>query len=382
MSLSRTMGFISYAHKDDTFGFLSNLAQDLRDEYKVLTGDDLELFFDRDNLKWGTEWEASIANGIDTAGIFLPVVSPCYFASSACMGELNQYLNKVKKSGATDLIMPLLYVDLSMLRGLDGNQMLDKLLSFQYKDINAMRFLERGSGAYVRYLNDLASGIYKAQESLEKAAISSVAASVEASGRSGLEDIGVDDENDRPFFLEAAAELPDKTMRMTESIEGLVKNIDDIGSVFNEGAGKVRDNCNPKDALTVLAGMSKRLDPLADDMWRNSEDFSALVVETDPLVRTVAEAKSLDTFRANDKSLGFDDLVINAEAAKSGIMGFRGVSRDAARLSRVLYKPLKKIERAAAICGNALDVVISWGDLGLGASHDEDKALGKGGEDA
>lgn len=371
MGFSKTTGFFSYAHNDDTFDFLKNLRSDLCDEYRVVTGDELELFFDRKSIGWGTQWKKSISDSIDSAGIFIPVISPCYFASSACMGELAQYFYKVEKSGASDLILPLLYSETPF--GGANDQMLEKLMSFQYKDIRDMRFVERGSGEYVRFLNDLALSIYKAQESLEAVAIRSVVAPAEAPVCPGAEDFEADDVTDKAFFLDAAAELPEKTSRMTESVESLVKNIDDIGGVFNEGNGKVGESCNPKDAVAVLAGISRKLDPLANDMLRNAEDFSALVAETDPLIRAIAEAKDLNTIQVNDFSLGFDDLVANAESAKNGIASFHDVTRDAERFSRVLYKPLKKIERAAAICGNAIDVVISWGNLELNAPGNERK---------
>lgn len=117
MGFSEITGFFSYAHSDDTFGFLTNLRNDLCDEYRVLTGDELELFFDRDSIEWGERWEKSIEESVDAAGVFLPVVSPCYLASSSCMKELSQYLAKVEKAGAGDLILPLMMIDPSATRG-------------------------------------------------------------------------------------------------------------------------------------------------------------------------------------------------------------------------------------------------------------------------
>ena len=372
MGFPKTTGFFSYAHNDNTFDFLTNLCADLCAEYRVVTGDELELFFDRDSIGWGTRWEKSIRDSIDTAGIFIPVISPCYFASMACMGELTQYFNKVDKSGASDLILPLLYSEPSSGGGAN-DQMLEKLMGFQYKDIRDMRFVERGSGAYVRFLNDLAFSIYKAQESLEEAAIRSATAPFEVPGDLESDNIEADDENDRSFFIDSAAVLPDKLSRMTQILEDLVRNINDIGGVFSEDSSKVGKKCEPKDALAIFAYMSKRLDPYADEMFRNAEDFSTLVAEVDPCIRTIMEARNLETIQVDDFTFGFGELVANAEVAKGGIAGFRDVARDAGRFSRVLYKPLKKIERAAAICGNAIDVVISWGDLELNVPGGEHK---------
>ena len=175
MGFSEITGFFSHAHSDDTFGFLTNLRNDLCDEYRVLTWDELELFFDRDSIEWGECWEKSIEESVDAAGVFLPFVSPCYLASSSCMKGLSQYLAKVEKAGAGDLILPLMMIDPSATRGAD-DRILEKLKGFQFKDISSMRFMDRGSGEYRKAINALAQGILKAQRALESTALRDVSA--------------------------------------------------------------------------------------------------------------------------------------------------------------------------------------------------------------
>lgn len=60
-------GFFSYAHEDDYNHVLTQLQDDLRHAYKVLTGQDLILFFERSDIKWGQRWQESIRGGIESA---------------------------------------------------------------------------------------------------------------------------------------------------------------------------------------------------------------------------------------------------------------------------------------------------------------------------
>ena len=300
MGFSEITGFFSYARSDDTFGFLTNLRNDLCDEYRVLTGDELELFFDRDSIEWGERWDKSIEESVDAAGVFLPVVSPCYLASSSCMKELSQYLAKVEKAGAGDLILPLMMIDPSATRGAD-DRILEKLKGFQCKDISSMRFMDRGSGEYRKAINALAQGILKAQRALESVALRDVSAigGVPSECQSPCDD-------DAGFILGALDGLPTKADAMFESLTSLMD------------------------------------DPL----------FRA-ILDSD-IVKGSAAAPLNESVRA---------LVKNAMTARSGIVSLQTAAHDTGRLSRVLYKPLKALERSAAVCISSFDVCISWGEL-------------------
>jgi hypothetical protein len=51
-------GFWSYVQADDEAerGRIALLAQDLRAEFEMLTGESIELFLDRDSIEWGDAW--------------------------------------------------------------------------------------------------------------------------------------------------------------------------------------------------------------------------------------------------------------------------------------------------------------------------------------
>ena len=50
-----SQAFWSYVHKDDEAENerISRLAKDVVEEYKMLTGDPIELFLDKDGIAWG-----------------------------------------------------------------------------------------------------------------------------------------------------------------------------------------------------------------------------------------------------------------------------------------------------------------------------------------
>jgi hypothetical protein len=81
--------FWSYARADDEQdgGRIRSLAEAVKREYSLLTGDELALFIDRD-VQWGEEWRTRIDDALSATTFFVPVMTPRYFARAECRREL------------------------------------------------------------------------------------------------------------------------------------------------------------------------------------------------------------------------------------------------------------------------------------------------------
>lgn len=73
--MSSSQGFWSYVHADDDAEGerISRLARDVTAQFEMLTGEQLELFIDRDQIKWGDVWRESINAGLASVAFFIPV---------------------------------------------------------------------------------------------------------------------------------------------------------------------------------------------------------------------------------------------------------------------------------------------------------------------
>ena len=294
----------------------------------------------------------------ELAGVFLPVVTPCYLASSSCMKELNQYLAKVEKDGAGDLILPLMMIDPSATRGVD-DRILGKLKSFQYKDIMAMRFMDRGSGGYRKALNSLALGMLRAQRALECAAMrdSALVVADRPSKSSEGDDGG-------GFVIDSISDLPTKAEAIVNCLTSLMGDTDEIGATFGSAADKITAGPRvPNLMLAYMLELSREIDPMVGNMSKHAGELSRSVSEADPLFRTVLGSDLAKSEEAAELVEGIRALVENAESARAGIEELQLAARDAGKLSRILYRPLKILERSAAVCISSFDVCISWGEF-------------------
>jgi DivIVA domain-containing protein len=107
--------FMSYAHIDDKHlnGMLSEFCRRLSAEVRVQTGREFVIFQDRTAIAWGQNWQARINEALDTVTLLIPIITPSFFRSESCRKELGRFLDREKRLGRNDLILPvyLIYSD-------------------------------------------------------------------------------------------------------------------------------------------------------------------------------------------------------------------------------------------------------------------------------
>ena len=91
MPAPRPMAFMSYARFDDEHNNwrLSEFHDRLSAEVQSQTGEEFNIFQDRQDIKWGQAWKERIEESIDEVTFFIPIVTPSFFNSSPCREELS-----------------------------------------------------------------------------------------------------------------------------------------------------------------------------------------------------------------------------------------------------------------------------------------------------
>ena len=73
-------------------------------------GKELEIFQDRTDIAWGQNWKQRIEETLDVVTLLVPVITPGFFGSQACRGEVARFLDRERALGRSDLILPVYYV--------------------------------------------------------------------------------------------------------------------------------------------------------------------------------------------------------------------------------------------------------------------------------
>lgn len=363
-------GFFSYAHADNAFDFLSHFKEDLCTEFKIISSSALDLYIDRETISWGDNWRKSIASGINDASFFIPILSPNYFKSGSCRAELTQYMNKAEELGVKDLLLPLLFVNIkSDWLGLD-DALVSSVLEYQYLDITSLRFLERGSGQYIKIVNCAAARLWEANARL--------ISMVEAGSRTTFVDVGANlDETkqiaDAPyedeggFLLESLANFQPTIDEMSESTEHINSDIVAIGKCINQTNELIekkqqQNQLDPKVALVLTGQLAADLKPISTKYAEHADIFLDAVNKTERVL-----APLVTHWKANDADennlASFRDLINATEEARVNVQSFKDSIEPAKRLSRSLFKTMQSIESSTSICLAAMDVVIGWQEL-------------------
>jgi F-box protein 11 len=113
----KPVAFMSYVRLDDQHenGRLSQFRERLSGEVRMQTGEEFEIFQDRNDIRWGQQWKRRIEESLDAVTFLIPVITPPFFRSPACRGELERFIKHEEKLGRNDLILPVYYVECPIL---------------------------------------------------------------------------------------------------------------------------------------------------------------------------------------------------------------------------------------------------------------------------
>jgi formylglycine-generating enzyme required for sulfatase activity len=176
--LPELIGFFSYSREDDadSQGALSALRNRIQGELRGQLGrtaKNFRLWQDKEAIASGTLWETEIKSAAAQAVFFIPIVTPTVVASSYCRFELDSFLAREKTLGRSDLVFPILYIDVPALED-DSRRQKDPVLSLiaerQYLDWRDYRYLDANSAEVRKRLAEFCKDI---RDALERRQLSS-----------------------------------------------------------------------------------------------------------------------------------------------------------------------------------------------------------------
>jgi hypothetical protein len=313
-------GFWSYTHRDDEIedGRIRRLARKIANEFEGITAEELHVFIDKEDVKWGNEWRNRIDSALTGATFFMPIVTPRFFRSDECRREVLTFSGHAKSLGLEGLLLPILYFDVPQIRHTEGaeDEVIALVAKTQYEDWTALRLEDENSPGYRQAIHRLAVRLV---EILEKAK------EVEPPPVALMRDAEVDEE---PGTLELMAEAEEALPRWAQVMEEFVETIKDVSEVV-QGASVQVDRANARgggfaDRLRIAQELAKNLQPTADRMGELGNRYSAELVKIDPgilgIIRQV-ESEGINSDNERQVREFFAVLKDTAQKARAGMPG-------------------------------------------------------------
>lgn len=361
-------GFWSYVHKDDEAesGRIVALAHDIVGQYRLLTGQSVDLFFlDKDDILWGDAWREAIDGSLATVAFFVPVLTPSYFQSAECRRELQAFSRRAKDLGVRELVLPLLYVDVPELRqDTPRDDLVALVKDFQWRDWTDLGLEDRTSSAYRRAVRELAQRLVAAND---KADDIDVAAKLEAAPD------GDADGDDEDGIIDKLATFEEAIPEWSETLHRIGAEVEQIGRLMQAGT----DDLNKADKqgrgfagrLTVARRLASELQPHSDSIQESSQAFTSQLHSVDQGVRIIIEEGPRQAVANEDRDAlceFFDSVRFFASSSRDALAAAKKMTEaiePIEKMSRDLRRPLRTMRHALTVMVEGQEVIDEWESL-------------------
>lgn len=382
--MSILKGFWSYVQDDDQaeVSRISRLAKDVVLQFEMLTGEQIDLFLDKDGIQWGDDWKAQVDTNLALTAFFIPVLTPRYFMSAECRRELHFFASRATGLGFKELVLPLLYVDVPSLHDPDSaDDLLGLVRTYQWEDWTDLRFASPDSEEYRRGVARLATRLVEANAAAEQDAVGiSVGESSEPSDGGDLEE---------PGMLDRLADGEEALPQWHATLEAMTADIVLIGQLMEKATEDMESGDSHGKGfalrLTIAHRLSGELAAPTERIESSANEFVSQLHRIDDMVRALIDFASSES--ANDPENKrqlcsfFDSLRALSSAAHEGLSNTKGMI-DAIgpieAMSRDLRAPLRRLRQGLTIMAEARQISDEWVALidRTGLTCDDDTSPG------
>ncbi len=134
-------GFWSYSRADATHdgSRINALRNEINAELGLLLGDEVGLFVDTNEIRAGDDWRTSLFEALKNAAFMMPIMTPRYFKSKECRGELIYFINSCNRLNIQPMIFPIYLVNIWGFNEKSKDTLKSDVSALQYLDFRKLR---------------------------------------------------------------------------------------------------------------------------------------------------------------------------------------------------------------------------------------------------
>jgi hypothetical protein len=328
--------FLSYAQADDlVLEFIVPFTAALKHLTNADHGRDLDIFIDRESVGWGEDWRTAIRSSIDSAMVFMPIITRQYFNRPACREELLTFHSEARALGVTSLLLPVVLLGHSYISA-DSQDIAARLISErQCRDLKEAWIAGAQSPIWRATIVQLAGELVEAATAAERALTDGIAPPTTGPSQ--------DADDDAP----GAAEVSEALEHFGEESQRLVTSLADV---LNNVPGAMSNperllEMSQADARRELLDVASQLQPLGAEFQDRGREFESVAVRTDEIMR--AYVRYL-------RESGNDEFLERERASLDGTEEALEPVADAERYLAEFIEQLRPLEVTSAPMRNSL----------------------------
>ena len=361
-------GFWSYVRADDNseLGRISRLARDVVAQYEMISGESIDLFLDTDSIPLGENWREKIQENLTSAVFFIPVITPRFFRSSACIAELREFSQMAKRLGVDELIISLIYMDVPELSEENSENEYVKLInSFQQKDWRQIRFLDVDSEGYRRSVFELAQRLHEVNEQMEKISIDE---------EMQIDEIAIDIDDEAPGIIEILAKYEEQIKLLPKTLEQITADIELIGQIMRESTENIQraDGQGNSFALRLanFRMVADRMREPTDTIWANCNLYSSQIQDVDQGIRVIIEQAKTEIQNKPESKVvicqyfnSIREMTVASLGSLDNVKGMIAALEPLEKLSRDIRPTSRKLRQGLTILIDSTGICKYWVDL-------------------
>ena len=374
-------GFWSYVHDDDKAegDRITRLATDLKAQYEMIACEEIDLFVDRHELRWGQAWEEAINLQLASVAFFIPVITPRFFRSVACRGELTTFANHAEDLGVKDLVLPILYLIPEDFNDDDNEDVLVQLIkSLHYEDWTDLRFRAVDSGEYRSDVYRLAKFLFEANRRSEQEIPDEVDLTVGQFRSEDIDDHG-DREDDTLGFLDQMANAEENLINLPITLDSMGQDFNSITEIMKNSTAEVKQSPGAgfSARLVIMKKTAKQMKEPVDNIWSKSNTYASQIHDVDLgyriLIKNAPEAIKNNTESKAQYCSLFKSIRYMSEKTQKmieGAEGFIDVISTFESQSRDMRPVVRRLREGLTILIESSEVSKDWIDLIDGTGTD------------
>lgn len=365
------VAFWSYVRDDDTAedGRIGRLADQLRSEYELITGEKLSVFVDREGIEWGDQWRARIDQALAGTTFFIPIVTPRFFNSSECRRELLTFAGTARSLDLEELILPIYYASVAALES--GEALRDEAMSLiaarQWEDWRDARLEDHASSMFRRSVNKLATRLALVAARVRDRP------DVGPRFPSGVVTQEVEERGEPPGVVDLLAKGEEALPKLGPLMASSGEIVKSIGSLMERATRRIEESDSRGKGyagrLTVSRQLAEELEDPASQLERLGEEFASLLVDIDPAILTIVRLVEADPNQYETSSEirelfgSIKEMVGAAREAAISTEELVAQLESTTTLSRDLRKPVRRMQAGLRGFLDGRAVFEEWGKL-------------------
>lgn len=156
--------FISFAGDDDMCcnGWISRFKEVFQDELDAQTGDHVSVFFYKETIAIGEDWENKILKNLrDRTSHLIAFISMAYLKREVCRQELQEMMDIEESLGAKGMVLPIYFIGSCRRMEDIDDPLIQRVVTRTYYDWREFRFTPPSDSEIRRMVSDIVEVILK-----------------------------------------------------------------------------------------------------------------------------------------------------------------------------------------------------------------------------